>query len=131
MHRLVLLMVVNLAALVVPFGAGCRSSLETGEQLHPPRTGSVAYDVAAAAAEAGTILAINGRALFLILLFGILGGGGYGLLLLGVNGYALGGTLAALYSEAPAALGFVLSYAPLEFSALVAANCGGQMIGWA
>ena len=89
--------VVNLAALSCAFGAGWRSSTLKGEQLHPPRTGGTSYDAAAALEDARTVLAINCRALFWIVLLGMFSAGAYGLLLLGVNGYGIGYALAALY----------------------------------
>ena len=130
MCRWVVLVIVNAAAFLVPFGAGWRSSMASDEQFDLPRTGTVTYNAAAAVADAGTILAINSRALFWILLLGMFSGGVYGLLLLGVNGYAIGHALAAVHQVSPAAFWFVLSYAPLEFAAFVAANCAAQMVTW-
>ncbi len=98
--------------------------------MHLPRTGSVEYDVAAAFADAKTILAINSRALFRVFLLGVLGCGGYGLLLIGVNGYAIGRTLAEVFRIAPDALWFMLWYAPLEFAAVMAVNCAAQSVTW-
>lgn len=121
---------VNLAALSFAFGAGWRSSRLAGERLDPPRTGEPSYDMAAAVKDARTVLAINSRALFWIFLLGVFSAGGYGLLLLGANGYAIGGTLAALLQASPAAFWHMLSYAPLEFATFAAANCAAQMIAW-
>ena len=98
--------------------------------MHSPRTGSVEYDVAAAFADAKTILAINSRALFRVFVLGVLGCGGYGLLLIGVNGYAIGRTLAEVFRIAPEALWFMLWYAPLEFAAVMAVNCAAQSVTW-
>ncbi len=74
------------------------------------------------------MLAVNCRALFWIVLLGMFSGGAYGLLLLGVNGYAIGYTLAAVSRVSPAWFWYMLSYAPLEFAAFAAANCAAQMI---
>ncbi len=120
--------IVNLAALSCAFGAGWRSSSLRGEQLDPPRTGGASYNVEAAARDARTVLAVNCRVLFWIVLLGMFSGGAYGLLLLGVNGYAIGYTLAAVSRVSPAAFWYMLSYAPLEFAAFAAANCAAQMI---
>ena len=129
-HRWLALAAVNLAALAVPFGVGWADSMASGEQLHPPRTGVVAYDAAAALADATEILAINGRALFWMLALGVMGGGSYGLLLLAVNGNAIGRVMAALHQGSPVEFWYMLSYAPFEFAALAAANCAAQMITW-
>ena len=120
--------VVNLATLSFAFGAGWRSSTLKGEQLHPPRTGGTSYDAAAAVEDARTVLVINCRVLLLIVLLGMFTAGAYGLQLLGVNGYAIGFALAAVFRASPAAFWYALSYAPLEFAAFVAANCAAQMI---
>ena len=130
MGRWLLLVIVNVAALLVPFGAGWWSSMVSIEQFDLPRSDTGRYDAAGTVADAATILAINSRALFWILLLGIFSGGGYGLLLLGVNGYAIGRTLAAVHQVAPAAFWFMLSYAPLEFTTFVATNCAAQAITW-
>lgn len=98
--------------------------------MHSPRTGGVEYDVAGAVADAENILAINGRALFRVFVLGVLGCGGYGLLLIGVNGYAIGRTLAVVFRIAPDAFWFMLSYAPLEFAAIMAVNCAAQLVTW-
>ena len=127
-RRWTVMAVVNLAALSCAFGAGWRSSTLKGEQLHPPRTGGTSYDAAAALEDARTVLAINCRVLFWIVLLGMFSAGAYGLLLLGVNGYGIGYALAAVSRASPAAFWYALSYAPLEFAAFVAANCAAQMI---
>ncbi len=127
-RRWIVMAVVNLAALSCAFGAGWRSSTLKGEQLHPPRTGGTSYDLATAVEDARTVLVINCRVLLLIVLLGMFSAGAYGLLQIGANGYAIGYALAALSRASPAAFWFALSYAPLEFAAFVAANCGAQMI---
>lgn len=122
---------VNLAALLFAFGAGWSSSEAACERLDPPRTGGMSHDLEATALDdARTILAINGRALFWIVLLGVFSCGAYGLLLLGVNGQAIGSALAAELHASPAAFWHVLSYAPLEFATFAAANCAAQMIAW-
>ena len=127
-QRWIVMTVVNLAALSCAFGAGWRSSTLKGEQLDPPRTGETSYDAAAALDDARTVLAINCRVLLWIVLLGMFSAGAYGLLLLGVNGYAIGHALSAVSRASPAAFWYALSYAPLEFAAFVAANCAAQMI---
>lgn len=127
-RRWSLLASVNLAALLFAFGAGWRSSETAHERLDPPRTGGTSYDAGAALDDARTILAINGRALFWIVLLGVFSCGAYGLLLLGVHGHAIGSALAAASHASPPAFWHVLSYAPLEFATFAAANCAAQMI---
>lgn len=127
-QRWIVTTVVNLAALSCAFGAGWGSSTLKREQLQPPRTGGMSYDAAAALEDARTVLAINCRVVFWIVLLGMFSGGAYGLLLLGVNGYAIGHALSAVSRASPAAFWYALSYAPLEFAAFVAANCAAQMI---
>ena len=119
---------INLAVLLFAFGAGWRSPVVPDGQLGPPRPDNAAYDFNEAAKDAREILAINSRALFWILVLGMFSGGGYGLLLLGVNGYAIGSTLAAVQQVSPAAFRYMLSYAPLEFAVFVAVNCAAQML---
>ena len=127
-QRWIVMTVVNLAALSCTFGAGWRSSTLKGEQLHPSRTGGTSYDAAAAVEDARTVLVINSRVLFRIVLLGMFSAGAYGLLLLGVNGYGIGYALAAVSRASPAAFWYALSFAPLEFAAFVAANCAAQVI---
>ena len=127
-RRWSMLAAVNLAALLSAFGAGWRSSETTRERLDPPRAGGTSYDVEAALDDAQTILTINGRALFWIVLLGVFSCGAYGLLLLGVHGHAIGSALSAASHASPPALWHVLSYAPLEFATFAAANCAAQMI---
>ena len=127
-QRWIVTTVVNLAALSCAFGAGWRNSTLQGEQLHPPRTGGTSYDAAAVLEEARTVLAINCRVLFWIVLLGMFSAGAYGLLLLGANGYGIGYAMAALPAASPAAFWYALSFAPLEFAAFVAANCAAQVI---
>lgn len=98
--------------------------------MHSPRTGSVEYDVGEAVADAETILAVNSRALFWVFVLGVLGCGGCGLLLIGVNGYAIGHALAVVFQIAPDAFWLMLSYAPLEFAAIMAVNCAAQLVTW-
>ena len=121
------LVALNVTVLLFAFGAGWSRSTSLHERLDPPRTAAAPYDLQAAVGDARTILVVNSRALGWIVLFGLASAGGYGLLQLGANGYAIGYSLSAASRAAPAAVWYVLSYAPLEFAAFVMGNCAAQM----
>ena len=120
------LFALNLAVLLSAFGAGWSRSARVDERLYSPRTDAAQHAPQAAVGDAWSILVLNSRALGWIVVFGAVSAGGYGLLQLGVHGYAIGYSLSAASRSVPSAAWHVLSYAPLEFAAFVMGNCAAQ-----
>ena len=126
----------NAVVVVSMFGAGWWGVPDWEPWLAPSRAAAfggevrtLTYDWSVMWADATRIVVRNLEAFVVLVAFGACTGGVYGWLVLALNGYAFGWAFSSVADEAPRLVSRVLSYAPLEFGAMVLGATVGQCLG--
>lgn len=125
----------NAVVLASMFGAGWCGVSGWEPWLAPSRaaaselTGAPAYEWSIMWADATRIVVRNLVAFTVLVALGACTGGIYGWLVLALNGYGLGRVVSSVVDQTPGLISLVLSYAPLEFGAMVLGATVGQCLG--